>query len=106
MLPLSEPHGLIKGVHSAGCRVCATQPSEGVGWKLGTCDYRNPDRAPFLPNRKGKTEPGPLPPVGTGKICNSRRLVFFFSRSKIVRPGAETRPETDPERSQKANTNS
>ena len=42
---------------------------------------------------------------------NNRQVVFFSPppspQSKtVVRPGAETKPETDPERSQKANTNS
>ena len=67
----------------AGCRwtewrLRVAQRSEGLGWKLGTCDYYSPDWAPFL----GKTlreNRAQLPlPAGTGKTCKTSKQAFFF----------------------------
>ena len=72
---------------------------------------------PYLPkDGKGKRELSPPLPAGTRKFCKTcwagltiskgAFLFFFlFFKSQTVRPGAERKPETDPERSQKANTN-
>ena len=54
MLPLSAPHRLVKGLYNEvdyryqprayeKWTVWATQYSEGVEWKLETCEYCSPD---------------------------------------------------------------
>ena len=70
---------------------------------------------PFSQNhRKGKrTEPNPPLPAVFRKTSKTHLAglkstggFFFSSKCKTVKPGAVRRAKTDPERSQKANTNS
>ena len=96
------------------CAKWAAQCSEGVGWKLSTCDIVVKTKHPSLRNhRKGKKNEAqfPLPPgpEETCKTClvglKSTGGFFFFFKSKKIRPGAVRKPK-NPERSQKVNTNS
>ena len=91
------------------------QCSEGMGWKLGTCDYCSPDWHPHPYGTTGKEKQSPathcLQELGrSAKLARqastiSRKLYLFF-KCNTVRPRVKRKPETVPERSQEANTKS
>ena len=91
--------------------------SEGLGQRLGTCEYCSSDLAPQpLKNTgKEKIEVKPLSACSIRKANRtrlslsefnvSRRLFFSFPKCEIIIPGAVKVPKTDPERYQKAKVN-